>query len=115
MFNKYVYYKYGERGKPEYPEKTSRSMVEIQQTKPTYDVESGNPPPGQCTLPDPISFYQMKIFHFFKIFLLTPVFAQIFSLSMDIDLLVCFFFLYYMSFSTKINQYYVNYRVTGNN
>ena len=42
MFNKYVYYKYGERGKPEYPEKTSRSMVEIQQTKPTYDVESGN-------------------------------------------------------------------------
>ena len=35
MFNKYVYYKYGERGKPEYPEKTSRSMVEIQQTKPT--------------------------------------------------------------------------------
>ena len=31
-----------ERGKPEYPEKTSRCRVENQQTQPTYDAESGN-------------------------------------------------------------------------
>ena len=32
-----------ERGKPEYPEKTSRSKDENQQqTQPTYDAESGN-------------------------------------------------------------------------
>ena len=31
-----------ERGKPEFPEKTSRSRVENQQTQPTYDVGSGN-------------------------------------------------------------------------
>ena len=31
-----------ERGKQEYPEKTSRSRVENQQTQPTYDAESGN-------------------------------------------------------------------------
>ena len=32
-----------ERGKPEYPEKTSRSKEENeQQTQPTYDVGSGN-------------------------------------------------------------------------
>ena len=31
-----------ERGKPEYPEKTSRSRIENQQTRPTYDTESGN-------------------------------------------------------------------------
>ena len=31
-----------ERGKPEYPEKTSRSRVENQQTQPTYDSESRN-------------------------------------------------------------------------
>ena len=32
-----------ERGKPEYPRKTSRSRVENeQQTQPTYDVGSGN-------------------------------------------------------------------------
>ena len=31
-----------ERGKPEYPEKTSRSRVENQHTHPTYDAESGN-------------------------------------------------------------------------
>ena len=30
------------RGKPEYPEKTSWSRVENQQTQPTYDAESGN-------------------------------------------------------------------------
>ena len=28
-------------GKPEYPEKTSRSRVENQQTQPTYDAEPG--------------------------------------------------------------------------
>ena len=33
---------FGERGKPEYPGKTSRSRVENQQTQPTYDVRSGN-------------------------------------------------------------------------
>ena len=31
-----------ERGKPEFPEKTSRSRVENQQTQPTYDAGSGN-------------------------------------------------------------------------
>ena len=31
-----------ERGNPEYPEKNSRSRVENQQTRPTYDAESGN-------------------------------------------------------------------------
>ena len=33
---------FGEEGKPEYPEKTSRSRVENQQTLLTYDVRSGN-------------------------------------------------------------------------
>ena len=31
-----------ERGKSEYPEKTSRSRVENQQTQPAYDAGSGN-------------------------------------------------------------------------
>ena len=31
-----------EREKPEFPEKTSRSRVENQQTQPTYDAGSGN-------------------------------------------------------------------------
>ena len=31
---------FGEKGKPEYSEKTSRSRVENQQTQPTYDAES---------------------------------------------------------------------------
>ena len=30
------------RGKPKYPEKTSRCRVEAHQTQPTYDPESGN-------------------------------------------------------------------------
>ena len=74
MFNKFVYYKYGEKGKLEYPEKTSRSRVEIEQTKPTYDAESGNRPPGQCTLLAPI-FYQKKYSTSLKFFSL-PLFLH---------------------------------------
>ena len=33
---------FGERGKPEYPGKTSHSRVMNQQTQPTYDDKSGN-------------------------------------------------------------------------
>ena len=33
---------FGERGKPEYPEKPLKSRVENQQTQPTYDDQSGN-------------------------------------------------------------------------
>ena len=51
---------FGERGKPEYPEKTCRRKVENQQTQPTYDarglfLES----PGNLT--GPKSYFEIKV------------------------------------------------------
>ena len=62
-----------ERGKPEYPEKTSRNRVENQQTQPTYDAEPGNQTQatlvgGKCSdtvptlLPFKLSYYFIIIF-----------------------------------------------------
>ena len=52
----------GERGKPQYPEKTSRSRIENQQTQPNYDAGSRNRTRAKlvegeryhrCTIPAP--------------------------------------------------------------
>ena len=56
----------GERGKPKYPEKTCRSKVENQLTKPTYYAGSGNQTRDtlvegersyHCEIPAPHSVY----------------------------------------------------------
>jgi len=55
-----------ERGKPEYPEKTSRYRVEDQHTQPTYDAESRNQTRAtlvggecshHCAIPAPLREY----------------------------------------------------------
>ena len=60
------YWLFEERGKPEYPEKTSRCRVENQKTQPIYDAESANRIRAtlvggecnhHCTIPTPLSVH----------------------------------------------------------